>query len=150
MGICELNPESNWTVSCISAAVDATKQNGSEWDGPGSPGPGGALPDVLCRLMRNNNEVGETSTVNDQQNPTWNQPVGQVTARMAMSQNNDYTIFLGDDDGPTTTIDTICQLPFIVPATGFEAAAVTLTNTICTAKIGLTCASLTPNGGGSN
>ena len=151
-GVCQVDPESRWTVVCASATVTPTRA-GAIWDpsGPGirgilrSLGLGdGPLPDPFCELRLGGSPESQTSDQLDTLDPEWNESISPsdngLLASELMSPATHWTVFVGDDDGQRQVED-ICEVSLLPTEIDFRTGQMTFTNQqSCTSlTIGLTC-----------
>jgi hypothetical protein len=114
LGTCEIDPLSNWNITCVSAVVSPTKANGQAWDAFGEPR-GGPGPDPFCQFQTNKDTLdqahdGVSATIDDTTMPTWNDLVTPVPvlAKTLLSASAYWMLWIGDDDGATA--EPICHI----------------------------------------
>ena len=88
-GVCDLDPAAKWFAQPASAQI-ASSNNGSSWDGDGSP------PDVIVTTTCPGGTVGVSAQV-ESYNPTWAQ-TGGCTATAENFLTKDLTFSLADSD----------------------------------------------------
>ena len=88
-GTCGLDPAAKWIAQPVSAQI-ASSNNGSSWDGDGSP------PDVIVTTTCPGGSIGVTAQV-ESYNPTWAQ-TGGCTATAQDLLTKDLTFSLIDSD----------------------------------------------------
>jgi hypothetical protein len=164
-GLCQVDPQSSWTVTCASATVTPTRA-GAVWD-PSEPGirgvlrelglGDGPLPDPFCQLRIDGTPQSQTSDQLDTLNPSWNEsidPSGSsgrsdssgksgraLLASELMSPTTHWTVYVGDDDGSPRMVDDICEVAPLPSDSDFAAGGMTFTTEeSCTRlTIQLTC-----------
>jgi hypothetical protein len=105
--VCDIDPNSDWTIVAVSASVDSSPSRGGNWD-PAGGMVGGKDPDLFCQFEQppkvvNNTTTGVTDTIKDVFSASWNTvitPSGKfVKASDLMTTQKPWRLWVGDDDG---------------------------------------------------
>lgn len=139
-GVCGLNAQSTWALTCRSAVIADETPDGDDWDnraGNGS-GLGGGEPDPYCQMTTSLQfPQSRTDTVVDDYTPTWNEVIATASANQLMVSPAD----IGVMDEDSLTSQRICSVPLDLTEADFERGSVTLSSEGCSSlTIGLTCA----------
>lgn len=116
-GTCDLDPSSNWAISCQSATLTATRANGVPWDAV-STGAAGAEPDPFCEFQLRDIGQRDTTVVMNTRTPVWNQTItprdSRLTANWLISHPGEWSIVVADYDGMDN--EAACQVfPTVAP-----------------------------------
>jgi hypothetical protein len=145
-GACELDPESHWQLSAVSAVLNAMAPfgNGRPWD-PQPGNVGGPLPDPFAVFeIPLPTVVGTTSTIMDTTNPMWKQPLlppgTAIPAGDLLPGGAQWKIWIGDEDA-NQQAQVMCDLNGPIVAGDFAAGGFTRMNagSCYSVTIGLTC-----------
>lgn len=144
-GACELDPQSHWQMTAVSAMVNPHAPNfNGQWDPMGQKS-GGPLPDPFAQFeMPVGNPIGWTSTLIDTTAPMWAEPLvppgTAVPAGDLLPGGMQWQIWLGDEDA-NQQADVICELNGPITAADFAAGGFTRMNvgSCSSVKIGLMC-----------
>jgi hypothetical protein len=119
--VCQIDPDSTWTITAVSASIAPKQPNGADWDAPGEDGTG-PEPDPFCQFEGVQDKLdsafdGASKIVTDSTMPIWNDvvtPAGHpVAASKLMSTSLSWKLWVGDDDGcgPTSCVaQEICEI----------------------------------------
>ena len=111
-GVCEANPNSDWTVLCVSAEVSPTRPDGMVWD-PNGATTNAKNPDPYCQLTTGDNRTRSTSTDGDTLMPYWNDtvsPIGGLSGTVISSPSNSWTVAINDQDNMVGSNEIICSV----------------------------------------
>jgi hypothetical protein len=122
----------------VRAAISQTKPSGVSWD----TGIGNATaPDPKCAFWMGNASAAETSTLQDNFMPAWNEsitPGSRFTASLLSSQSSPWSIRVTDEDGLVS--ETVCSISPVLDAATFVFGTATFASGNCSAlEIGLEC-----------
>ncbi|HET6147953.1 MAG TPA: hypothetical protein VFH68_10520 [Polyangia bacterium] len=161
-GTCEVDPESHWDLSVVSATLNQTDPyntpaQGLDWDLDLEP-VGGPLPDPFCELdqlvMSSVRVVGQARALTDTVTPNWStalapdrpllHPAGApIRAGDLMPGGPAWLIWIGDDDGGSLfpSGETMCQIEGPLTAIDFRAGGFVRSNvaSCLSATFKLTC-----------
>ncbi len=145
-GACELDPQSHWQLSAVSAVLNGMPPygNGRPWD-PQAGDMGGPLPDPFAQFeIPIPTVVGTTSTILDTTNPMWKQPLlppgTAIPASDLLPGGAQWKIWIGDEDA-NQQAQVMCDLNGPIAAGDFAAGGFTRMNagSCYSVTIGLTC-----------
>jgi hypothetical protein len=152
-GTCEIDPQSRWDLSVLSATLNPTDphnqpSDGTAWDGPQELG--GPLPDPFCELgvpfidqsgTPTVEVIGRVPSIRDTLTPSWStavapalpllHPVAEpIRAVDLLAGGRPWVITIGDDDGAAQfpSGETMCQIDGPLETSDFRAGGFARTN----------------------
>jgi hypothetical protein len=161
-GACEVDPESHWDLSAVSAILNAADphnkpNDGTDWDLEQEP-VGGPLPDPFCELDQfvasSVQVVGQAPALIDTITPNWSAALAPerpllhpeaapIRAGDLMPGGPAWLIWIGDDDGGSLfpSGETVCQIDGPLTTADFRAGGFMRNNvdSCASATFKLTC-----------